>query len=488
MDNSAASAAAEAAMADAFADMLMAGGLTFASLERGALAESHAIMARAMGRALERLDAALRAELPSGLRVRDVRERSPATVVGDVSFRRRRLRAKGEGGACVPLAGELDLPWGARVSPAAEEFLVEAAAEVPCAAAARPLARAGGSRVSAKKVMAAVHAADSTWVALRGTAPGEPSKVEVKAMAAYSGKAERGRKTARERCVRHGCACAPGEFRLEAVAAIGSESDLSALERVHLGTDGEGWRKRGGAYFPLRVEVGGHLDPFHVARALLSCFDDAAMGWQLVEVVNDGGKEAAAALLEACIGMGLARKGAPRALAYLRRNADLIAVEGPSLGTMESKSQHPYKSRMTPVPCAWSRRGASHMARLRSRRGSGRAVPPRTRAGSATLPRRRRDGGREMAALERGGLSATGCPARVGSGYEPPRASAASSAGEMRYAAAVDSGMAGIGWQEVRGALPPSKSRRHLILSHLISLDILRSLWYPSGRQQKGIP
>ena len=87
MGNSTASAAAEAAMADIFADMLMAGGLTFASFERGALAEGHAIMARAMGRALERLDAALCAEPPSGLRVHDVRERSLATVVGDVRFR-----------------------------------------------------------------------------------------------------------------------------------------------------------------------------------------------------------------------------------------------------------------------------------------------------------------------------------------------------------------------------------------------------------------
>ena len=86
---------------------------------------------------------------------------------------------------------------------------------------------------------------------------------------------ERGRKVAREHCVRHGCACAPGEFWPEAVAAIDSEFDLSALERVHLGTDGEGWCKRGGAYFPLRVEVTGHLDPFHVDQAagILSCSD-----------------------------------------------------------------------------------------------------------------------------------------------------------------------------------------------------------------------
>ena len=175
-------------------------------------------------------------------------------------------------------------------------------------------------------------------------------------------------KVAREHVARHGCAAAPSEFWPEAVAVLGSEFDLSLLERVHLGTDGEAWCKRGGACFPLRVEVVGYLDPFHIDRALLSCFDDPAMGWQLIEVVRDGGKEAAA-LLEACIGRGLARKSAPRVLAYLRNNMGIIAAEGPSLGTMESENQHLYKSRMTSVPCAWTREGASHMARLRSRRG-----------------------------------------------------------------------------------------------------------------------
>ena len=64
MGNSTASAAAEAAMADIFTGMLMSGGLTFASFERSALTEGHAIMARAMGRALERPGAALCAEPP----------------------------------------------------------------------------------------------------------------------------------------------------------------------------------------------------------------------------------------------------------------------------------------------------------------------------------------------------------------------------------------------------------------------------------------
>lgn len=46
------------------------------------------------------------------------------------------------------------------------------------------------------------------------------------------------------------------------------------------------------------------------------------MGWQLVEAVGDKGGEEAP-LLEVCIDMGLARKDAPRVLAYLRNNRNI---------------------------------------------------------------------------------------------------------------------------------------------------------------------
>lgn len=478
MGNPTARAAAAAALADVFTDILLEAPGSFEAFERAAIEAGHSAMAAAMGRALERYDAALCLDPPPGCRAHDVRARCLATEVGDVRFGWRRLR-DASGATVVPLADALDLPWGCRVSPGAEAFLVEAGAEVSYAAAARLLARKGGSRVSATTVMRAMRRAgarcaeddaraardlfdlgvmsggevdaptvrmeaDGTWVRLQGAAGGEPQRAEVKAMVAYSGKAGRGRKVAREHAVRHGCVAPPGEFWPEAVAAMGSVIDLSKVGRVHLGTDGEGWCKRGGAYLPMRVEVVGHLDPFHVSRALLSCFDDPAMGWQLVDAVADGGKEQAACLLEACIGMGLARKGAPRVLAYLRNNMPLVAEEGPSLGTMESENQHLCKSRMASVPCAWSRRGASDMARLRSRARSGRAVPPRTREGSATPLRRRRGERRELAALERAGLPAGSVPARCGSGYEPPRASVVGRSAEVRYAAAVDSGMAGV--------------------------------------------
>lgn len=59
MGKSTARTAPEAALADVLADILMAGGVTFASFEGALLAEGNAIMARAAERALKRLDAAL---------------------------------------------------------------------------------------------------------------------------------------------------------------------------------------------------------------------------------------------------------------------------------------------------------------------------------------------------------------------------------------------------------------------------------------------
>ena len=51
---------------------------------------------------------------------------------------------------------------------------------------------------------------------------------------------------------------------------------------------------------------------------------------------------------------------------------------------MESENQHVYGALMDSVPCAWSRNGASAMARIRSRRHSDRALPRPTREGSLT--------------------------------------------------------------------------------------------------------
>lgn len=66
---------------------------------------------------------------------------------------------------------------------------------------------------------------------------------------------------------------------------------------------------------------------------------------------------------------------------------------------MESENQHLYGARMGSFPCAWSVRGASDMARIRSRSRSGRAIPRMTREASATPRRRAYREARELKSL-----------------------------------------------------------------------------------------
>jgi len=124
----------------------------------------------------------------------------------------------------------------------------------------------------------------------------------------------------------------------------------------------------------------------------------------------------------------------------LRNNIDIIAVEGPSLGTMESENQHLYGARMDSVPCAWSRAGASAMARVISRKHSKREVPRMTRARSLTPKRAKQRERRILAALNTGGAGKL--VESVGSGYLPPhRASLVGMSADVRYAAGIDKGM-----------------------------------------------
>lgn len=480
-DTASAAQRAREALTDLFSDeiagLAASGRAAMASVEDAAIAVGHAAMADALGAALERLDLALRAQLPEGCRVKDRRPRTLATKVGDVTFRATRVRGP-LGCSDVPLFDELDLPRGARISPSACGFLVEAACDVSYARAARLLAMSGGSRVSAAAVMAQTRASgalcaeedsalaeslyadgvlpggseeaaelllesDGTWFSVQGGAPGSPRRCEVKAVCAYSGKEERGGKVRRVGVARHACVEPPREFSMEAVAAVGERYDLSKVERVWVGSDGEAWCKAVGTFLP-RAESSGRLDPFHVNRAVLSCFDDPRAGWQVLWALWDGGEEEAAALLEASAELGLARPGrTAQVLGYLRGNMGLIAGDGPSMGTMESENQHVYGVRMDSFPCAWSVRGASDMARLRSRSVSGRAIPRMTRERSLSPRRRAARERRELAALGRG--SAANVPASSGSGYEPPhRASLVGAKANVRYTAGIDEGMVAI--------------------------------------------
>lgn len=423
-----------------------------ASLESRAIECGHGCMAEALALALEALDARLLSERPENLRVHDVRPRTLATEIGDVAFSIRRYR-DAFGCDVYPLADVLDIPYGCRISPGAAELLTLAATDMSYAKAARLLSRHGSS-VKPTAVMGLVRQAgalcaeedgqaaralyadgvvpdaegaceelsieaDGTYFRLQHAPKGAPARVEVKAMVAYAGKRAEGGKVRRQGAVHHALVGRPEELWSEGVAAVGEKYDLGRLERVHLGSDGERWCRGAERYLP-KGEVVFHLDPFHVNRAILSCFADAKMAWSIVEALEDGDKREAIGLLEACRDMGVAReKRAGQVIAYLKGNIDSIALGGPSLGTMESENQHLYGCRMDSVPCAWSERGASDMARLISRRASGRAIPKMTRERSCGQARRRRREQRELAFYERKG-GAGRMVESDGRGYLPP--------------------------------------------------------------------
>ena len=468
--------AAASALAELFDEELRAmGAADAASIEDRVLGLGHEAMARALGQALEAYDLRIRAELPDGVKIHDRRWRTLATKMGDVRFRWTRVRAA-DGGVDVPLADAIDLPVGCRVSPAASEFLVEAACDVAYARAARLLSMSGGSAVSAMSVKNALLKAgalaaeedaaaaeslyadgvlpggekvaeelcleaDGTWFSVQKPKPGEPKRLEVKAVCAYAGKAERGGKVRRVGVARHACVAAPGEFAREAVAAVGRDYDLSKVRKVHVGSDGEPWCKGIGSFLP-KAEAVGHLDPFHVNRAVSSCFPGAGPS-AVLGCIWGGEKEAAPKLLAAAAELGLARpKRTAEVVGYLENNMEIIAGEGPSLGTMESENQHVYGVRMDSFPCAWSSRGASDMARLRCRSVSGRPIPRMTRDKSMSARRRAARARRELVPYM-GACSRV--PASSGRGYEAPhRASAVGMAAEIRYAADVDGGMVAI--------------------------------------------
>lgn len=479
-DTTSVTSSATTALASLFFDTIESSdGITFEQFENESICLGHKIMADALGIALERYDNQVCAELPQGHHIHDRRVRSLATEVGDISFVYRRVRDE-YGLTHVPLADDLDLPWGCRISPGATAFLIEAGAEVSYAKASKLLARKGGSHISPSTVMRSLRRegslckdedersatelfvqgvmpsgdikssqmrleADGTWIKLQGVSEKDPQRIEIKALVAYDDKVEQGKKVKRTNTVRHGCVASPDAFWTQGIAAIGTKYDLSEIDHCHLGTDGELWCKRGSEFLPGNIEVTGHLDPFHVDRAVLSCFEDKKAGWHVLEVARDGDVEEAACLLEASREFGLAReKAATRVIGYLRNNAELIATEGPTLGSMESEIQHLYSSRMESVPCAWSAQGVSDMARIRSRIFSKRALPRLTREQSITPHKRSH---REKKMLE--ALSKKGAGPMIqseGHGYESAhKASVVGKTADIRYAAGLDSGMVGIG-------------------------------------------
>ena len=94
------------------------------------------------------------------------------------------------------------------------------------------------------------------------------------------------------------------------MAQVGRRFDLARVRRVHLGTDGEAQYVNGISRlrFP---DAAGHIDPFHVARAVASCaVDRASGGAALADAVRSLGPEACADLIDDMLEDGTAREGA----------------------------------------------------------------------------------------------------------------------------------------------------------------------------------
>ena len=351
------------------------------------------------------------------------------------------------------------------MSPRASAFLVDAALECSYAKASYFMDRAGGSLVSARTVMNLMRRAgeaceeadvslahdlyangvmpeaeheseeiciesDGCWIPLQ-----DGRNVEVKALVAYSGKTE-GERAERIRPVRFGCVSKPRAFWAQGMASVATKFDMSKVKVCHAGFDGEGWCKQAADYLPAAAKVDGNLDPFHVSRAVASCFEepDCPEKSQVMECIWFGRAEDAADLLEAYADGGVARESnVEKVAAYLRNNAGFIRACPPSLGTMEAENEHLYASRMKSVPCGWSARGASDMARMRSRKYSGREVLMPTRESSLSDKRRKARQRRIDAHFEKGFPH----PVKyVGHGYEyPHKASTANMRSDIRYRA-----------------------------------------------------
>ena len=383
------------ALSECFHDILLKSD-GFASFEKAAMRAGFESMAAAMSMALERHDDDLAKSRPLDATVHDRRRRTLLTECGQVTFTRRVYR-DGHGRQFRLLDEELGIAERSRISPGAFGLVRDDALCASYGRAAEILCRHTRTSLSRTSVQAIVREAgrlaleqaskaadnlfslglapaggrkesvlcveaDGTWVALQGD---DKAKAEVKAVTSYAGKGEGGRTNP----VMSAWVGDPADAWMAAVARTGEVYDLSEIETVHLGSDGEAWCKAGARFFP-NAEVVGHLDRWHLLKTIRWALDgpDAWSVWSACESGN--AKSAADAL-------------APRAenddkvarlSSYIANNADIIGVPGPAMGTIECDNATVYKSRLGGRR-AWSRKTLSAMACLLSLKASRMELP-----------------------------------------------------------------------------------------------------------------
>ena len=148
-----------------------------------------------------------------------------------------------------------------------------------------------------------------------------------------------------------------------------------------MGFDGEAKYQQAEKYFLINAEFDGNLDPFHLNRDVARCFrDDDEAKAQVMSCLWYKNPLDAADMVMSYAEEGVCKKDRAEKLAkYIRNNAEFIKKNDFTLGTMEAEQEHLYKSRMAAFPCAWSVEGADAIARVRSRRQSGRKLIFRSR-------------------------------------------------------------------------------------------------------------
>lgn len=372
----------------------------------------------AMSEALEVFDERLFVDRPKDWRVKDARPRSILTEFGEVAFTRR-VYIDEFGDRRTYLDEIVALRPRKRLSPGAFQALALFGSEIPYERAARMLFRHCVGDVSAMTTMGVLREtgdmleesaesrrrdlfdhgllpvasrtseelrieADGIWVALQRA---KGRGVEVKALCAYEGKsADR-----RVGVVHHALVGGPKRFWEEGVSHLAGHWSLPALKRCYTGSDGAKWcgSLADHLHGPRIVHK---LDPWHVNRAIRVAFPEPEDAAPLFGLLHAGRIDELLDVLSSRLDAGLGDGDRTRGLiGYIRNNRASIEADAPSMGTMEGTNAHLYAARMKVWGGAWSREGASDMARIRSTLASGETLPvPVREAAFREKDRRRR--------------------------------------------------------------------------------------------------
>lgn len=408
----------------------------FAQFESDAMELSFSLMSSAMSQALCSYDDWLKDNRrPPGCTIHDRRERTLLTECGQVSFLRRSYTTA-QGESFSLLDETLGIKPYTRISPGAFNLVIkdvmcdsyERAAELLCRHSRTSLSRQSvkkmirkaalpiqetdseiahnifslGIAPDAKKVCKTLMVeADGTWVKLQHE---DKSGMEVKVFSAYSDKVTCGKKTHRVGVVSFASTERSDTFWKQSVARTACAYDLSSIDIIHAGSDGAPWCKKAEDYFKSSTVVN-HLDPWHLKKNIYLALeqDDAHDCYWMCQ------QNRLSDALSIIDKYPKDDKKVKELRSYIKNNADMIGVTGPSLGTIECDNATIFKSRLAGRR-AWSKESLSAMCALLSLKAS---------KDSLSLPLPQAKHKLEVFA-EKSPLPASNVLQSIGSGYEPP--------------------------------------------------------------------